>query len=249
MTRLSIVTITYNDSAGLQSTMSSLPLDEIEWIVIDGSSDSAVKTFNREILADRFVTLVQEPDSGIFDAMNKGLALATGELLCFLNGGDQFASLQIPRRVIDSYEESRWRWAVGEAAIFDGDNSWSWNRPAPHSLRLRLGINSYCHQATFVETESLREVGGFALDSLFSDWSTSLLLERIAAPYLFDFTTTNFLANGISGQQSVEYWRRESVRLRRKYGLEICGLRSVDSALQWIAAQIRTLKNGAPRQD
>ena len=249
MARLTIVTITFNDSDGFVNTSGSLPSGGFEWIVIDGSSDEICKERNRKALRGRDVRLIQEPDSGIFDAMNKGLALASGELICFLNGGDQFSSLNIPSHILDSHARVGWRWAVGNAVISDGTNSWPWRRPKSGSLRLRLCINSYCHQATFVETALLREIGGFAIDSVFSDWITSLRLERCAKPFMIDEVTTIFLANGVSGRQSAEYRYSEPIRLRRKYSLEISGFASIDRLLAWLVVQIRTLKNGAPRQD
>ncbi|MBR5331600.1 MAG: glycosyltransferase [Akkermansia sp.] len=91
MPKVSIVTINYNDAAGLRATASSIVsqtrFDEIEWIVIDGgSTDGSVNVIHE--FADKISYWVSEKDQGIYNAMNKGLAQAHGEYLLFRNSGD-----------------------------------------------------------------------------------------------------------------------------------------------------------------
>jgi len=242
MTRLSIVTITFHDVEGLKSTRDSLPDTGFEWIVVDGSRDPAVQAKNRDLLNGRNVTLIQEPDNGIYDAMNKGLGLVTGEIICFLNSGDRFASFEIPALVLGTYQVLRWRWAVGKTIVVEPNRSLPLPVPNHNSLTLRLCIRTYCHQATFVETAMLRSIGGFSEDSLSSDWLSSLQLTRIAKQYYFDFLTTLYLAGGLSAQQSLDFWYRESKRLRQAHGLAIGGFAWTDTAVQWFAWRVRLLK-------
>jgi glycosyltransferase involved in cell wall biosynthesis len=94
MPLLSIVTVNLNDRAGLARTLASIARQgfaDREVIVIDGgSNDGSVEVIreNAAIVAD----WVSEPDGGIFEAQNKGLARARGTYCLFLNGGDSFAS-------------------------------------------------------------------------------------------------------------------------------------------------------------
>ena len=87
---LSIITINYNNRDGLQKTIDSVisqSFNDYEWIVIDGDSNDG----SREIIeqyCDRFAYWCSEPDSGIYNAINKGLSHATGEYVQFLNSGD-----------------------------------------------------------------------------------------------------------------------------------------------------------------
>ncbi len=88
--RLSIITINRNDAEGLRRTIESVrrhtPLDR-EYIVIDGaSSDGSVGII--EAAADCVDSWISEPDSGVFQAMNKGIDRATGDYCLFLNSGD-----------------------------------------------------------------------------------------------------------------------------------------------------------------
>lgn len=92
MLSLSVVTICYNCLDDLPGTVESVRAqthDEIEHVVVDGGSDdgTAEWLFERE---DWFDTLVSEPDDGRYDAMNKGLARASGDYVLFLNAGDEF---------------------------------------------------------------------------------------------------------------------------------------------------------------
>ena len=89
---LSIVTVVFNDLKGLNETYKSLKsqtFTNFEWIVIDGGSTDGTKEFiqNDNQLVK---TYTSEPDNGIFDAMNKGIKLATGTWITFLNAGDTY---------------------------------------------------------------------------------------------------------------------------------------------------------------
>lgn len=91
MPLFSIITVTRNNLAGLKKTAESVAAQTVtdyEWVVIDGASDDGT----REYLQDAAATYwSSEPDQGIYDAMNKGLARAKGDHLIFLNAGDIFA--------------------------------------------------------------------------------------------------------------------------------------------------------------
>ena len=90
--KFSIITVTYNAEAVLEDTIQSVisqTYHHVEYIIIDGASKD--KTLS---IADRYkehiTQVVSEPDKGLYDAMNKGIRLATGDYLCFLNAGDSF---------------------------------------------------------------------------------------------------------------------------------------------------------------
>jgi glycosyltransferase involved in cell wall biosynthesis len=92
--KISIITVTYNNLEGLQKTVdsaSSQTWQSFEHIIIDGgSTDGSVAYIASK--SDRFAYWVSEPDKGVYHAMNKGIAQASGEYLLFLNSGDHFFS-------------------------------------------------------------------------------------------------------------------------------------------------------------
>lgn len=88
--KLSIITVNLNNKDGLQKTIDSVvsqTFKDFEWIVIDGGSTDGSKEL-LEQYADHFAYWVSEPDKGIYNAMNKGIKVAKGEYLQFLNSGD-----------------------------------------------------------------------------------------------------------------------------------------------------------------
>lgn len=103
--RLSIITVNYNNAEGLKRTLDSVAFQtycEFEHIIVDGgsfdNSVDAIKEYARQVtgkseeVKGKRVIWSSEPDKGIYDAMNKGIAKASGEYLYFLNGGDCLAS-------------------------------------------------------------------------------------------------------------------------------------------------------------
>jgi putative colanic acid biosynthesis glycosyltransferase len=89
---LSVVTVVRNDLPGLERTHASLAeqvLRDFEWILIDGASTDATRLRASLLLAEGIARGVSEPDAGIYDAMNKGLRLARGSHVLFLNAGDR----------------------------------------------------------------------------------------------------------------------------------------------------------------
>jgi putative colanic acid biosynthesis glycosyltransferase len=89
---VTVVTVVLNDAVGLQKTIASVTsqtYDNIEFILIDGGSSDATLEVIRGC-QDRIDFWISEPDRGIYDAMNKGVASATGDWVIFLNAGDCF---------------------------------------------------------------------------------------------------------------------------------------------------------------
>ena len=94
MNKISVITVCYNDAENLRKTLASIASQtarrDIEHIVIDGGSKDETKILlegNKEI--DKWIS---EADKGLYDAMNKGIAMASGEYLWFMNAGDVFYS-------------------------------------------------------------------------------------------------------------------------------------------------------------
>ena len=103
MKKISVITIVFNDKEGLEETILSVigqTFDSLEYIIIDGgSSDGTVDIIKKyETRIDKWVS---ESDKGVYDAMNKGIKMATGEWLCMMNAGDKFASSNVLEEVFN----------------------------------------------------------------------------------------------------------------------------------------------------
>ncbi|WP_199119087.1 glycosyltransferase family 2 protein [Pedobacter sp. ASV28] len=99
--KLSVITIVYNNARDIERTMLSVlnqSYGNIEYILIDGASnDGTLEIINKH--KDRIAKLVSEKDKGIYDAMNKGLALATGDYVLFMNSGDEIYDKETVKRI------------------------------------------------------------------------------------------------------------------------------------------------------
>ncbi|MBP5682842.1 MAG: glycosyltransferase [Bacteroidales bacterium] len=94
MTKISIITVVYNSEKFIRRTIESIVGQDypaIEYIIIDGKSkDSTMEIVNE--YRDRIAVVISEPDKGLYDAMNKGLRLATGDYVLYINSGDALSS-------------------------------------------------------------------------------------------------------------------------------------------------------------
>lgn len=104
--RISIITITYNAEATLERTIKSVERQDyasIEYIVVDGKSKDGTMSIvkNHEGRVDKWVS---EPDDGLYYAMNKGLSMATGEYVWFMNAGDEIAERETISKMMMSEE-------------------------------------------------------------------------------------------------------------------------------------------------
>ena len=154
--KISIVTIVYNGESYVERTIKSViyqTYKNIEYILIDGAStDGTMKIVecNREY----FHTIISEPDKGIYNAMNKGLRLASGDYVIFMNAGDRLASddvlekvvasvgneSQLPDLIYGNYRE------MGESALekvipcYSHERAWYGMFASHQSIFYRLGI-------------------------------------------------------------------------------------------------------------
>jgi glycosyltransferase len=121
--KISVVTVTYNSASTLAHTLRSVSNQshqDIEHIIIDGAStDSTLELIQSE--GRRVTTVVSEPDSGIYEAMNKGLRLATGEMVGFLNADDIYADDAVVADIARVANDSTADATYGDLVYIDND--------------------------------------------------------------------------------------------------------------------------------
>lgn len=115
--RISVITVCFNAVNTIADTLESVATQtnpDIEHIVVDGAStDGTLDVIKRH--GKRVARLVSEPDKGIYDAMNKGLLLATGEIIGFLNADDVYADTRVLERVSTIMEAEKLDALFGDA--------------------------------------------------------------------------------------------------------------------------------------
>lgn len=102
--KITVVTVTYNCEKEVENTIKSVlsqSYPDIEYIIVDGASeDGTLDVVNK--YKDKISKVVSEPDKGVYDAMNKGIQLATGEWVNFMNAGDSFYDTEVISRLFGS---------------------------------------------------------------------------------------------------------------------------------------------------
>ena len=158
--KFSIITVTYNAGAVLEDTIQSVITQtyrNVEYIIVDGGSkDHTLDIINR--YREHNHTLVSEPDKGLYDAMNKGIRLATGDYLCFLNAGDGLHEDDTLQLMVHSITGTELPDVLyGETAIVDEEGHYLRMRrlSAPENLNWKSFKDGMlvCHQAFFPRRE------------------------------------------------------------------------------------------------
>jgi glycosyltransferase involved in cell wall biosynthesis len=240
---VSVVTVCRNNLAGLTRTVASVraqTLQSVQHIIIDGASTDGTPAYGSALDTVR-TTFVSEPDKGIYDAMNKGLAFATGDLVVMMNSDDTFSDPTDLAFVYEDYLQMKWRWAYGAVRYTDSKGvPMSGVVQAPFNIqKLALGLAFVPHQAMYVSRDLAGSVGPYRLDlDVVSDQEMALRCARVAVPR----TWIRFLADCSVGgvHVGVSRWQRDAIysRVRREQGMQLAGIRSLDVAFAlWSAAR------------
>jgi len=121
---VSIITVVYNGAATLERTIQSVlgqTYDNIEYIIVDGGSSDGTLDLVRRYW-DRLDLWVSERDKGIYDAMNKGIAMATGDVVGILNSDDFYSSHDVINQVMKEFEDPAVDAVFGDLVFVDPGN-------------------------------------------------------------------------------------------------------------------------------
>ena len=174
MIKISVITVCYNAVLGIRKTIQSVlsqTYHDIEYIIIDGGSTDGTVEIIREY-EDRIAYFVSEPDDGIYYAMNKGIDVATGEMISFLNAGDIYYSNYTIASVFSHYSTKEFADVIYCYQVH--------SYPYGKYVRKHLPLSSFCscmpfgHESCFVKTSIMKE----------RKYDTTF---RIAADYHFFF--------------------------------------------------------------
>ncbi len=108
--KFSIITATFNSEASVSETVHSLfgqTYENYELIVVDGASKDktveVIESISKKLSMEEKVRIISEPDKGIYDALNKGIARATGDVIAFLHADDVYASNDVLKNIADKF--------------------------------------------------------------------------------------------------------------------------------------------------
>ncbi len=200
MPKLSIITINYNNLEGLKRTVESVvnqTWQEFEYIVIDGGSTDG-STVYIESQSEHIDYWVSEPDKGIYNAMNKGIAKATGEYLLFLNSGDYLNDAMVLEKNHHHLKEKE----IIYFNIKEIREDLLRIKKCPEQITFSyMCKDSIPHQSTFIRKSLFKIIGSYDENlKIVSDWKFFLIaFGKYNATYQYiddDFST--FYLDGIS---------------------------------------------------
>lgn len=169
--KLSVITVCYNAEKDIEKTILSVirqSYKDFEYIVIDGqSADGTMDIVNR--YADKITRVVSEPDTGIYNAMNKGVRLATGEYCIFMNAGDTFAGAEVLERVVP-FLTGEYDVVVGREISIRNDRIVGHVYPPKRITAMHFYRSSLSHQSAFIRREALLRHPYDETLRLVSDW-------------------------------------------------------------------------------
>lgn len=228
--KFSIITVNRNNIVGLLKTIVSLECqgyDVFEWIFVDGLSvDGSAYAAERSKIQNKVI--VSESDDGIYDAMNKGIKIATGQYLLFLNSGDELASAVVLEDVVKAI-------GLGKSPDFIYGDSYEENSSGEFILK-----RAYAHRMVWYGMFAHHQAMFFSKSCMPSAYSTVM---RYASDYGFVathlrrsttvlrvlFPICNFEAGGISQTGSILVANREQWAVRRTIlGLSVIECRLID---------------------
>ena len=218
---ISIVTVTYNSVEALISTMKSLigqNYNNFEYIIIDGaSSDNTmeiVSIYEREF-STRGIDLISisEKDDGIYDAMNKGISMAKGKWIYFLNSGDTLYSTDTLKSVSNYLEKNN------ADIMYGGINAIYYNREiisTPRDLSTFDKKMPFCHQGVFVKTKLAKQCPFETKYKIISDYN--MMYKLYLKGYQFkkmELVIANYSLLGKSGNNGLLAYK-ESIRMKKE---------------------------------
>lgn len=216
--KVSIITVCYNSESVIANTMESVlnqDYSNIEYIIVDGkSSDSTMQIIPK--YKERFENkgiefkAISEPDQGIYDAMNKGISMATGDVIGLINSGDWYESCAVST-MTDYYIKYGFDMFYADLRILRKGKSMI----KKAKLQNYVTSRDWNHPTTFITKETYQNFR-YACRGIYDDWDLVLRIRRSGRKIVIcNKVLANFTFGGISNRKSVkDAWRRFKERYK-----------------------------------
>ena len=212
--KISIITVSFNAEKYIERTIKSVinqTYPNIEYIVIDGASKDGTMDIVKKY-ANKIDYYISEPDKSHFDAMNKGLAKATGDYILYMNAGDCIHKETSLDEMMTDYNQADFIYSVAEYIDEEGNRKpWHKKTPPPEKISAKSFLNGMvvCHHCIIVK----RSIApNYHLDpwkvSNDLDWAIRIM-KQVKTVHFYDDIFCLYLEGGISAVQ-----RRKAVKER-----------------------------------
>jgi glycosyltransferase involved in cell wall biosynthesis len=239
--KVSVITITFNAGHFLQKTIESIinqSNKNFEYLIIDGGSKdntldiiqqyeneyfaSMEEAQKREDTISNKILWISEPDKGLYDAMNKGLHLAHGDFVWFINAGDKIYDDTTMQTVVDTIDNNSFCDVVyGQSIIIDEEDNIRGERHkiAPKNLTKKSLLNGLvvCHQSILVRKNIAPDYDIKYRISADYDWVCKVLTKSRQNCYI-DKYISRFMIAGVSAQQRKKSWLERYDSMKKHFG-------------------------------
>jgi len=220
--RISIVTICYNNAKDIRSTIESVinqTYSNIEYIIIDGQSTDNSLNIIKEY-EDYLAKFISEPDKNLYDAINKGMKLATGDIVGLIHAGDRLFDSKVVQKIADHFNNNDIDIMYGNSILVNGEDIPVRVNKSPEykrSLSKRGWMPS--HQSIYIKRNLLDKIGYYNLDLhpssdyefflryfYFNNFKIKRLNEFILRFSMGGRSTKNYLNNLRGQKQHIQCW-------------------------------------------
>lgn len=237
--KISIITVCKNPGESIKRTVESVlaqTYQNIEYIVVDGDSKDSTAQYLEEIdgmicKGERFFAptkcfqFISELDSGIYNAMNKGIDLANGEYLLFLNAGDYLVDGDVISKVVENIEKDESKSDIYFGDIISEDPVTMERYAVPNRLKIVNSIKLFFwtvpHAAAFIKKDALTRVGGYDESFRISadyDFFVKAFVDQKMKFNHIPLNSSVFQTDGISSdRRNSKLMKNENLKIIKKY--------------------------------
>ena len=211
--KVTVITICFNSEAVIKKTIESVlnqTYTEVEYLIIDGASkDKTVEIAEsyKDAFAEKGIDykIFSEPDKGIYDAMNKGIAKATGELVGLINSGDFYEPIMI-ETAVKAYEEKPYDIFYGDINLIKDNGQIIVKKSKYDKLPTSRHWN---HPTMVVRKAYYDEIGAYKCEGIHDDFEFFLRARKKNARITIkNVTLANFITGGTSNQKSFKQCKK-----------------------------------------
>ncbi len=218
---ISVITICHNNLQDVINTCKSVDIQlqkPFEHLIIDGSSNTDIKNYLEQAQQPTYRRWVCEPDNGIYDAFNKGIKNATGNILVMLNAGDNFYDSNTLLHVKNTFDKNeKIQWLHGKYKTSRG-KQWVIVGNPFDKKKLYKGMRNICHQTMFIKKKLYNKHGLYnEAQEIAMDYD--FLCRIVNEPYWFlPIPLATFAPGGVSSIGYMQYLSEVKKSYKKYYG-------------------------------
>ncbi len=216
---VTVVTVTFNGEKEIGRTIESVLAqfyDNIEYLIIDGKSKDRTVEIARGYeakFAEKGVRykIISEPDKGIYDAMNKGIGLAAGEIIGFINSGDRYLPRAVSRAA-EAFVKNDFDYYYADIKLIRPNGSYIIKRSKDKAY---VSSRHWNHPTSFVAKRVYKELGAFKCKGIHDDFEFFLRCKKNKKKIVVEnIVLAEFATGGVSNEKS---FKRSISRIKDRY--------------------------------